>query len=72
MYAMADYTATRDLPSLIPYLHARYSHLPDEAFAAIDAYMQRIVDESGIEPKDSLVIEDGPALEDTNDESAKR
>jgi transcriptional regulator with XRE-family HTH domain len=51
MFAMAGYVVPHDLPSLVPYLRARYSHLPDEALAAAHAYLCRLVSECGLDPE---------------------
>lgn len=48
IFAMADYVAPSELPTLAPYLQAKYPELPDEAVAAIGRYAARTAKQHGI------------------------
>lgn len=66
MFSMAGYTIPYDLPSMAPYLHARYGHLPEETLSAVNDYLERLIDEHGLDP-------DGPTnLEDERSELTQR
>lgn len=66
MFAMADYVIPYDLPSITPYLHARYGHLPPDTLTSIDNYLKRLIDEHGMDP-------DGPHdFEDETNTSSQR
>jgi len=58
MFAMAGYVIPYDLPSIAPYLHARYSHLPEETRASVNDYFQRLIDEHGLDPHGPVAYED--------------
>jgi len=58
MFAMAGYTIPYDLPSMAPYLHARYGHLPEETLDAVNDYLERLIDEHGLDPDGPLALED--------------
>ncbi|MGH3904684.1 MAG: helix-turn-helix domain-containing protein [Pseudonocardiaceae bacterium] len=58
MFAMAGYVIPYDLPSLTPYLQARYSHLPEETLASANDYLQRLIDEHGLDPNGPVGLED--------------
>jgi transcriptional regulator with XRE-family HTH domain len=58
MFAMSGYLGPYDLPSLTPYLHARYGHLPEASLTAIDTYLKRLIDEHGLDPQGPLGHED--------------
>jgi transcriptional regulator with XRE-family HTH domain len=58
MFAMADYVIPYDLPSIIPYFHARYGHLPEATLTEIDAYLKVLIDEHGLEPSGPAAFED--------------
>lgn len=58
MFAMAGYTVPYDLPSMSPYLRARYGHLPEGALTSIDDYLKRLIDEYGLDPGGPLALED--------------
>jgi transcriptional regulator with XRE-family HTH domain len=58
LLAMAGYVVPYDLPSITPYLRARYGHLPEESFTAIDNYLKRLIDEHGLDPQGPLGYED--------------
>ena len=45
LFALAGYEAGDKLPSLAPYLRARYSHLPPEAIAEAGRRLQDLLDE---------------------------
>lgn len=49
VYALADYAAPRQLPSLSPYLRTKYRDLPDEAAEQIAAYAQRLAKRHGVD-----------------------
>lgn len=54
VFALADYVAPAELPTLRPYLRARYRDLPDDAVDAIEAYTRRLAKRHGVDL-------DGPA-----------
>ena len=56
IFAMADYVAPSELPTLAPYLRAKYPGLPDEAVAAIGRYAARTAKQHGIN-MEALVAE---------------
>lgn len=58
MFAMANYIVPYDLPSMTPYLHARYGHLSDEAVASVSEYLERLIDEHDLDPNGPLGFED--------------
>ena len=58
MFAMVGYTTAYDLPSMAPYLRARYGHLPDEKLASVNTYLERLIDEYGLDPNGPLALED--------------
>jgi transcriptional regulator with XRE-family HTH domain len=58
LFAMAGYTVPYDLPSMAPYLHARYGHLPEETLSAVNDYLERLIDEHGLDPNGPLAFED--------------
>jgi transcriptional regulator with XRE-family HTH domain len=45
VFAFVGYEPGEDLPSLAPYLRARYSHLPPEAIAEASRRLQELLDE---------------------------
>ena len=47
-----------DLPSIAPYLQARYGHLPEETLASANDYFQRLIDEHGLDPNGPVALED--------------
>lgn len=47
VFTLAGYAVPRELPSFRPYLRSRYSDLPPEAHARLDAYFRRIQEEYG-------------------------
>lgn len=49
LYAMADYAAPKQLPSMRPYLRTKYRELPDEAAEQLDAYVQRLAKRHGVD-----------------------
>lgn len=58
MFATAGYTIPYDLPSMAPYLHARYGHLPEETRNAVNEYLERLIDEHGLDPDGPTELED--------------
>ena len=48
IFAMADYIAPTELPTLTTYLQVKYPELPDEAVAAIRRYAARTARQHGI------------------------
>ncbi len=58
MFAMAGYVIPYDLPSITPYLRARYGHLPDETLASVNDYLQKLIDEHGLDPHGPVALED--------------
>lgn len=59
LFAMAGYVTPHELPSITPYIHAKYRHLPEDTRIEIAAYCsQRLADDQ--EPAESLAQE-GPA-----------
>jgi transcriptional regulator with XRE-family HTH domain len=66
VYAVAEYSAPKQLPTLKPYLRTKYRELPDEAATQIEAYADRLARKHGV----NLA---GPAPgEDEEDEQATR
>jgi len=57
IFAMADYVAPTQLPTLAPYLQAKYPGLPDDAVAAIGRYAARTAKRYGINVEGALVAE---------------
>ena len=55
IFAMADYVAPSELPTLAPYLQAKYPGLPDDAVAAIGRYAARTAKQHGINLEGALV-----------------
>lgn len=49
IFALADYTVPTDLPSLRPYLHARYGGLLVEDIDKIEAYVGRLARKHGFD-----------------------
>lgn len=59
MVAIGDYLNPYDLlPSATGSLHTRYGHLSKEAFASIDTYLKRLIDEHGFDANGPLGRED--------------
>lgn len=58
MFVMAGYVIPYDLPSITPYLRARYSSLPEEAIASANDYLQKLIDEHGLDPRGPVALED--------------
>jgi transcriptional regulator with XRE-family HTH domain len=58
LFAMAGYVVPYDLPSVSPYLRARYGHLPEGALTEIDDYLKRLIDEHGLDPGGPRDLED--------------
>jgi transcriptional regulator with XRE-family HTH domain len=58
LFAMAGYVGPYDLPSVTPYLRARYGHLSEEALASANDYLERLIDEYGLDPNGPLPFED--------------
>ena len=48
-FAVLGWQADTTLPGLVPYLRARYSQLPPETLAEIQAYLQTIAERDGID-----------------------
>jgi transcriptional regulator with XRE-family HTH domain len=49
LYAMAEYLVPKKLPTLTPYLRAKYSELPDGAAEQIEAYAHRLAKRHGVD-----------------------
>lgn len=45
LFAMANYLLPHDLPSMVPYLHARYGHLPDAVFTEVADYFIQLAED---------------------------
>jgi transcriptional regulator with XRE-family HTH domain len=58
VFAMATYVVPYDLPSLSPYLRARYGHLSEDTLAAADQYLQRLIEEQEMNPNGPDPFED--------------
>lgn len=58
LFTMAGYLGPYDLPSMAPYLRARYGHLPEETLSAVNDYLERLIDEHGLDPGGPLDFED--------------
>lgn len=48
LYALADYAAPSELPSMRPYLRTKYRELPSEAADQLDSYVQRLAKKHGV------------------------
>ena len=57
VFAMADYVAPNELPTLSPYLQVKYPRLPDEAVAAIGRYAARTARRHGVTLDSPLAAE---------------
>ncbi len=49
LYALADYAAPSQLPSMRPYLRTKYRELPEEAAEQLDAYVKRLAKKHGVD-----------------------
>lgn len=58
LFTMVGYVIPYDLPSMTPYLRARYGHLPDDVLASVNDYLQRLIDEHGLDPHGPAALED--------------
>ncbi len=58
VFTMADYVSAYDLPSLTPYLRAKYGELPEDAVQAVNRYVERIAVEHGLDIGGPLPGED--------------
>ncbi|MGH4012987.1 MAG: helix-turn-helix domain-containing protein [Pseudonocardiaceae bacterium] len=58
LFAMAGYVTPYDLPSIAPYLRVRYSSLPEEALSSANDYLQKLIDEHGMDPHGPVERED--------------
>ena len=58
MFAMSGHLTPYDLPSLTPYLRARYGHLSEASLTAIDDYLKRLIDEHDLDPQGPVGYED--------------
>ena len=58
VFAMADYVVPYDLPTMTPYLRAKYGSLPEEAITSMDDYFQQLLDQYGLNLKGPLASED--------------
>jgi transcriptional regulator with XRE-family HTH domain len=59
LFAMAGYVTPQELPSITPYIHARYQHLPEDTRLEIAAYCRRRLANDEV-PSESQAQE-GPA-----------
>ncbi|GCB48484.1 helix-turn-helix domain-containing protein [Streptomyces sp. NL15-2K] len=57
LFTMAGYVTPSDLPSMSTYLRTRYG-LPEETIASVDEYVQRLIDERGLDPNGPAPFED--------------
>jgi transcriptional regulator with XRE-family HTH domain len=56
--AAAGLLAPADLPDMSTYLRICHGNLSDETVASIDQYIQRLVNEEGLEPNGPELLED--------------
>ncbi len=49
LYALADYTAPNELPTLTPYLRTKYRDLPEGDVKAISAYAAKLMQQRGVD-----------------------
>lgn len=49
VFTLAEYVSAYDLPTLAPYLRAKYSDLPGDAVKAVNDYFERIAAEYGLD-----------------------
>lgn len=50
IYAAANWLPEGALPSLRPYMRAKYSDMPDEAVIEVEAFMERLSEKYGLGP----------------------
>lgn len=60
LYAIAGYIAPTELPSLTPYLRTKYRQLSDDAIDSVDAYLQHIAENEGVNLNGPAPEEDEP------------
>lgn len=58
LFVAAGHIIPYDLPSITPYLRARYGQLPEEAIASLDSYLKQLIDEHGLDPNGPRDLED--------------
>lgn len=59
LFAVGDCLNPYDLlPGTASAVHARFDHLSKEATTSIDNYLQRLIDEHGMDPNGPLIFED--------------
>jgi transcriptional regulator with XRE-family HTH domain len=58
LFAMADYVVPSELPSMVPYLHARYGHLPEAVFAEVTEYFIQLAEDHELELDGPIAQED--------------
>jgi hypothetical protein len=66
MFTMAGYVVPYDLPSVTPYLHARYGHLSKETLTSIDDYLKWLIEAHGSDPNGPLSLEDETSEQSRN------
>jgi transcriptional regulator with XRE-family HTH domain len=64
--AMAGYVVAYDLPSVSPYLRARYGHLSEEKLRQAEEYLRTLVDEHHLDPRGPIGLEDEYTETDTH------
>lgn len=47
LFALAGYSTPRDIPTLRPYLRAKYGQLPEAAIAEVEAYLAAVAAQYG-------------------------
>ncbi|WP_330266288.1 helix-turn-helix transcriptional regulator [Streptomyces griseorubiginosus] len=57
LFTMAGYVIPSDLPSMSTYLRTRYG-LPEDTIASVDEYIQRLIDEHGLDTNGPAPFED--------------
>ena len=57
LFTMAGYVIPSDLPSMSTYLRTRYG-LPEDTIASVDEYVQKLIDERGLDPNGPAPFED--------------
>lgn len=51
VFALAGYTSPRQLPTLRPYLRAKYGELPEQAVRDVEAYLARLQQQYGTDSR---------------------
>jgi transcriptional regulator with XRE-family HTH domain len=58
LFAMAHYVTPKDLPSMTPYLRARYGHLPEAMFTDVSDYFEQLAEDYELDANGPQALED--------------